>query len=147
MTSSGALHFIVRSGVSSHGASPCRRAWRVGAFAPRVAQPPAPPFRRKASCLGRAPPAVVSVFADAQAECSAAAPGRRRLERQRRSKTQGKIKGCGTSWREKAVCTWGWHSTHQGEVACRGRAPCRVDCGEGACFARRTALALDGGAA
>lgn len=146
MTTSGALCFIGRSGASSHGPSPCRRAWRASAFAPHVAQSPEPPFHGKVSCLGRAPPAVVSVSADSQVEGSAAPPGRRCLERQRRATAEGKIKGRGTLWREKAVCTWGWRSTRLEAAACRQGAQRRIGIGEAACFARRTAMALDGGA-
>lgn len=144
MTTFDALRFIVRSDVSSHGPSPCRRTWRAGAFAPHVARSPSPPFHGKASCLGRAPPAVVSVFADAQAEGGAARPGHRRLERQRRATAEGKIKGRGTPWREKPVCTWGWRSTRLDAAGCRDVAQRRIGVGEAACFVGRTAPALEG---
>lgn len=61
-----------------------------------------------------------------------------------RGKMQGKIKGRDTRSLGKPVCTWGWRSTHQEVVACRESAQSRVDIGETGCFARCTAMALDG---
>lgn len=61
-----------------------------------------------------------------------------------RGKMQGKIKGRGTRPLGKPVCTWGWRGTRQEAVACREGAQCRVSIGETVCFARRTAMALDG---
>lgn len=61
-----------------------------------------------------------------------------------RGKMPGKIKGRGTSLRGKPVCTWGWRGTHQEVAACRESAQYRVSIGETVCFARRTAMALDG---
>lgn len=61
-----------------------------------------------------------------------------------RGKMQGKIKGRGTRPRVKSVCTWGWRGTHQEVAACRESAQYRVSIGETVCFARRTAMALDG---
>ena len=144
MTTLYALRLIVRTGVSSREPSPCRRAWRTSALAPYVARSSIPSFRGKESCLGRASSAVVSLFADTRAECSAGPPGRRRLERQHRATAEGKIKGRGTSLCEKAVCTWGWRSTRQGAAACRDSAPCRITIDESVCLARRAALVLDG---
>lgn len=138
------VHFVVPSGVSFRCTSPCRRACREGAFALHVAQPPALPSHVQASCLERARPAAVVAFAGALAACSAAPPGRRCPERQRRAKAEGKIKGRGTSPLENPVCTWRSRGTRQGVAACREGAQCRADIGEGACFARRTATALDG---
>jgi hypothetical protein len=65
----------------------------------------------------------------------------------REAKTEGKIKGRGTSLRGKPVCTWGWRGTRQGSAACRQSAQRRSGIGEGACFARPAILGLDGGAA
>ncbi|EER59306.1 conserved hypothetical protein [Acidovorax delafieldii 2AN] len=65
----------------------------------------------------------------------------------REAKTEGKIKGRGTSLCGKPVCTWGWRGTRQGAAACRQSAQFRIGIGEGACFARPATLGLDGGAA
>lgn len=61
-------------------------------------------------------------------------------------KAEGKIKGRGTAFREKAVCTWGWRGTRQREASCREGAQCRFAIGEGACLARSASTRLDGGA-
>ncbi len=127
--------------------SPCRRAYRASASAPHVAQHPAPLSHVQASCLERPRPVAVAAFAGALAASSAAPPGRRRPERQRRAKAEGKIKGRGTPACEKPVCTWGWCGTRQDVAACREGAQCRAGIGEVACSARRTATALDGVAA
>lgn len=136
------LRFIV----PSCRPSPCRRAYRANASAPRVAQHPAPLSHVQASCLERARPVAVAAFAGALAASSAAPPGRRRPERQRRAKAEGKIKDRGTPAREKPVCTWGWRGTRLGAAACREGAQCRAGMGEVACFTRWTAPALDGAA-
>ena len=148
MRAADSLRFIVPSGVSSRWPSPCRRACRASANpayqAPHAAQPPAPSSHVQASCLERGRPAAVGAFAGVLAASSAAPPDRRRPERQRRAKAEGKIKGRGTSAREKPVCTWGWRGTRLGAIACRESAQCRIGIGEGACFARWTAPVLDG---
>jgi hypothetical protein len=61
-----------------------------------------------------------------------------------RGKMQGKIKGRGTWPLGKPVCTWGWCGTHQEAAACRESAQYRVSIDETVCFARRTAMTLDG---
>lgn len=61
-----------------------------------------------------------------------------------RGKMQGKIKGRGTWPLESPVCTWGWRGTRQGAVACFESAQRRVGIDETVCFARRTAMALEG---
>jgi hypothetical protein len=61
-----------------------------------------------------------------------------------REKMQGKIKGRGTWPRGNPVCTWGSRSTRQEAAACRESEQCRVSIGAAVCFARRTAVALDG---
>jgi hypothetical protein len=61
-----------------------------------------------------------------------------------RGKMQGKIKGRGTRPRVKSVCTWGWRGTRLGAAACREGVQCRIGIGESACFARRSAMVLDG---
>ncbi|KGA23313.1 hypothetical protein AO825_06530 [Pectobacterium brasiliense] len=106
-----AVHLIVPSGMSFCWPSRCRRACSAGAFAPHFALPSAQPSNVQASCLERARPAVVVVFAGGLAASNAAPPGRRRLERQRRAKAEGKTKGRGTGPHRKPVCTWGWRGT------------------------------------
>lgn len=144
MMAADSLRFIVPSDVLFHWASPCRCACSACAFAPHFAQPPAPSSYVLASCLERARPVVVAVFAGGLAAGSAAPPGRRRLERKRQAKAEGKIKGRGTRPLENPVCTWGWRGTHQEAATCRESAQCRTGIGESACFARWTALVLDG---
>lgn len=61
-----------------------------------------------------------------------------------RGKMQGKIKGRGTWPLENPVCTWEWSGTRQEAAACRESAQCRICTEETVCFARRTAMALDG---
>lgn len=112
--------------------------------ADHVAQSPVQPSHVQTSCLERARLAAMAAFAGALAVGSAAPPGRRRLERQRQAKAEGKIKGRGTSPLENPVCTWGWRSTRLGAAVCREGAPCRADTGEVACLVRWTALVLDG---
>ncbi|MEX7575479.1 hypothetical protein [Pseudomonas aeruginosa] len=107
-----AVHLIVPSGMSFLLLR-CRRAYSAGAFAPRFAQHPAQPSNVQASCLERARPAAIGAFADGLAASSAAPPGRRRPERQRRAKAEGKTKGRGTGPRRKPVCTWGWRGTER----------------------------------
>lgn len=90
------------------------------------------------------------VLAGKHAARSAAQPGRRCSERERRakaeSKAEGKIKGRGTSWRERLVCTWEWRGTRGRMAACREVAACRVRIEESACFTRCIAMTLDGAA-
>jgi hypothetical protein len=112
------VHLIVPSGVSSCWPSPCRHACRARAFAPHFVPHLTLPFNVQASGLERALPAAVAVFAGGLAASSTALPGRRRPERKRGAKAEGKIKGRGTRPLESLVCTWGWHSTRQGAAAC-----------------------------
>ncbi|HBP5959878.1 TPA: hypothetical protein L6A34_22520 [Pseudomonas aeruginosa] len=106
-----AVPLIVPSGMSFQWLPPCRRACSAGAFAPRLAQHPAQPSSVQASCLERARPAAIGAFAGGLAASSAAPPGRRRPERQRGAKAEGKTKGFGTLPPAKPVCTWGWRGT------------------------------------
>jgi len=138
------VHLIVPSGVSFRWSPPCRRACSASASAPHFAQRPAPPSHVQASCLERARPVAVAAFAGGLTAGTAAPPGRRGPERKRRAKAEGKIKGRGTPLREKPVCTWGWRGTRLGAAACREGAQCRIGIGESACFARRSAVVLDG---
>lgn len=144
------LRFIVPAGVSSCWPSPCRRACRasddLAYSALHVAQHPAMLSCVQASCLERARPVAVAAFPGALAASSAAPPGRRCPERERRAKAEGKIKGRGTSPLENLVCTWRWRGTRQRAAACREGAQCRVRKGEVACFVRWAATALDGAA-
>lgn len=145
------VHLIVPSDVSFRWSSPCRCACIAGADsacrAPHFAQAPMPPSYVQASCLERARPAAVAAFAGGLAAGSAAPLGRRRPERKRGAKAEGKIKGRGTQPLENPVCTWGWRGTHQGLAACRESAQCCIGIGESVCFARPAALVLDGGTA
>jgi len=145
------VHLIVPSDVLFRGSSTCRCVCSAGADsayrAPHFAQPPVPSSYVQASCLEHARPVAVVVFAGWLAAGSAAPPGRRRPERKRGAKAEGKIKGRGTQLLENPVCTWGWRGTRLGAVACRQSAQCRIGIGEGACLTRPTALVLDGGSA
>ncbi|VVE57840.1 hypothetical protein PHO31112_05233 [Pandoraea horticolens] len=138
------VHSIVPSGVSFRWPSPCRRACHASASAPHVAQHPATLSPVQASCLERARPLAVAAFPGVLAASSAAPPGRRCSERQRRAKAEGKIKGRGTWPLENLVCTWGWRGTRHGAAACREGVPCRFGLGGIACFVRWTAPVLDG---
>ena len=140
------VHLIVPSGVSSCWPSPCRHACRARAFAPHFVPHLTLPFNVQASGLERALPAAVAVFAGGLAASSTALPGRRRPERKRGAKAEGKIKGRGTQPLENPVCTWGWRGTRQEAAACRESAQCRIAIGESACFVRWTAPVLDGAA-
>jgi hypothetical protein len=137
-----AVHLVVPSGMPIQWLSACRRACSASASALHFALP----SHVQASCLERARPAAVSAFAGALAAYAAAPPGRRCPERQRGAKAEGKIKGRGTGPLENPVCTWGWRGTRQGAAACREGAQCRIGIGESACFARPTAMVLDGDA-
>ncbi|RYH36698.1 hypothetical protein EV018_07005 [Citrobacter freundii] len=106
-----AVPLIVPSGMSFRLLLPCRRACSAGASAPRFAQHPAQPSNVQASCLERARPTAIGAFAGALAASITAPPGRRRPERQRRAKAEGKTKGFGTLPPAKPVCTWGWRGT------------------------------------
>ncbi|AST28112.1 hypothetical protein CDC45_13235 [Ralstonia pseudosolanacearum] len=103
------VHLIVPSGVSIQWLSACRRVCSASASAPHFALP----SNVQASCLERARPTAIAAFAGALAASSAALPGRRRPERQRRAKAEGKIKGRGTWPRRKPVCTWGGRGTER----------------------------------
>lgn len=147
MMATDSLRFIVPSRVSPCWLLPCHRACRARAFAPHFAQPPAPFSHVQASCLEYARPVAVAAFAGGLAASSAAPPGRRRPERKRWAKAEGKIKGRGPRPLENPVCTRDWRGTRQGAAACRESAQCRIGIGEDACFARPAALVLDGGSA
>ncbi|RMJ96831.1 hypothetical protein IPC1262_07225 [Pseudomonas aeruginosa] len=108
-----AVPLIVPSGMSFYGSSPCRRPCSAGAFAPHFALPSAQPSSVQASCLERAWPTAIGAFAGGLAASSAVLPGRRRPERERGAKAEGKTKGFGTLPTSKPVCTWGWRGTER----------------------------------
>ncbi|VFR36910.1 hypothetical protein ANT2_1371 [plant metagenome] len=108
-----AVHLIVPSGMSFRLLLPCRRACSASASASHFALSPAQPSSVQASCLERARPAAIAAFAGGLTASSAAPPGRRRPERQRGAKAEGKTKGRGTGPRRKPVCTWGWRGTQR----------------------------------
>ncbi|RPW08347.1 hypothetical protein IPC775_19750 [Pseudomonas aeruginosa] len=108
-----AVHLVVSSSVSFCWPSPCRRACSAGAFAPHFALPPAQPPHVQASCLECARPAAIGGFTGALAASSTAPPGRRRPERERGAKAEGKTKGFGTLPTAKPVCTWGESGTER----------------------------------
>jgi len=141
------VHLIVLSDVLFYWSSPCRCACSAGADsvyrAPHFAQLPAPSSYVQAS----ARPMAVAAFTRALAACSAAPPDRRRPERKRGAKAEGKIKGRGTQPLENLVCTWGWRGTRLGAAVCRESAQCRIGIDVSVCFARPAALILDGVAA
>ncbi len=107
MMATDSLRFIVPLGVSFRWPLPCRCAGRARAFAPLFAQHPEPPSHAQASCLERARPVAVAAFAGRLAAGSTAPPDRRRPERKRGAKAEGKIKVRGTQPLENPVCTWG----------------------------------------
>ncbi len=115
-----AVPLVVPSGVSACCSSACRRACSARAFAPRFALPSAQPSSVQASCLERARPAAIGVFAGGLAAGAATPPGRRCPERQRGAKAEGKTKGGGTCRPAKPVCTWRWRGTQR----LRHRAAC-----------------------
>ena len=144
MTTTDSLRFVVSIRLLFRWFPLCRRACRAGAYALHVAQYPAVSSPVQTACPERAMPGAWRALAGGHAARCAAPPVHRRPERQRRAKVQGKIKGRGTSPLKNPVCTWGWRGTRQGAAACREGAQHRIGVGEAACFARRTAMALDG---
>ncbi|AZP49963.1 hypothetical protein EJP80_05315 [Rahnella aquatilis] len=115
-----AVHLVVPSGMSVRLLLPCRRACNASASAPHFAQHPAQPSNVQASWLECARPMAVAAFAGGLAAGATAPLGRRRPERQRRAKAEGKTKERGTGPRRKPVCTWDWRST----ARLRRRAAC-----------------------
>ena len=110
-----AVQPVALSGVPVRLHGPCRRAWRACAVAPHTAQPTAlhsvQPSHVQTSCLERARPAAIGVFAGVLTARAAAPPGRDCRERMREANAEGKTKGGGTCRPAKPVCTWGWHGT------------------------------------
>ena len=106
-----AVQPVALSGVPVRLHGPCRRAWRACAVAPHTAQPTAlhsvQPSHVQTSCLERARPAAIGVFAGVLTARAAAPPGRDCRERMREANAEGKTKGGGTCRPAKPVCTWG----------------------------------------
>lgn len=102
------VHGIVLSGVPSRLSPPCRRA---SSSVPHLAHHPAQPSNVQASRLERVWPVAIATFAGGLVAGSTAPPGRRRRERKRQAKAEGKTKGCGTQPPAESVCTWGWRGT------------------------------------
>ena len=144
MMTADSLHLGMSSDMSFRCAAPCRRACRASAFASHVAQPSARSSPVQTACPERAMPVAWLALAGGHAAYGPAPPVRRRTLPRGRAKAQGKIKGRGTSAREKSVCTWGWRGTRQRAAACREGAQRRTGVGEVTCFARRSAMVLDG---
>lgn len=107
------VHLTVPSGVSFGWSPPCRRACSASVSALHFAQHLAPPSHVQASYLERVQPVAAAAFAGGLAASSAAPPGRRRPERQRRAKAEGKTKGRGTGPLRKPVCIWGRRGTER----------------------------------
>ncbi len=135
-----AVHLIVPSGVSIQWLSACRRVCSASASAPHFALP----SNVQASCLERARPAAIAAFAGALAASSAALPGRRRPERQRRAKAEGKIEGRGTTARAKPVCTWVGGGTRHKVASCRQQPQGLAGIGNTVCRMRSGAMGLVG---
>ena len=96
------------------------------------------------ACPEHAMPSAWLALVGRQAARGAAPPGLRKFVPSGRGQVQGKIKGRGTSLPENPVCTWGWRGTRLIAAPCREIGQRLAGIGERACFARRTALVLDG---
>lgn len=95
-------------------------------------------------CPERVMPKAWLALVSRQAAWDAAPPGHRRPVPSGRGKVQGKIKGHGTAWRRKRVCTWGWRGTPILTAPCRWLRQSRVSIEEGACLLRLHAMGLEG---
>jgi len=98
------------------------------------------------ACPERATPAAWWAFTGRQAALCAAPPGHRIPVLSGREKMQGKIKGRGTTLREKRVCTWGERGTRPVAAPCRVVSQYLVGIELSPCFSRSATLVLDGGA-
>lgn len=107
MMSIDSLRVVVSSGMSFRCSVPCRCARRASAFASHVARPPARSPPVQTVCPERAMPVAWPALVGSPASRCAAPVGRGGRKRKRQARTEGKIKGRGTPWREKPVCTWG----------------------------------------
>lgn len=120
--------------------SPCHHALSASASALHVGVP----SPVQTACPERAMPAAWRAFAGRQAAPCAAPPGHRLPVLSGREKMQGKIKGRGTSLREKRVCTWGGRGTRPVAAPCRVLSQCLVGIELRACFFQSATLVLDG---
>ena len=145
-----AVQPVALSGVPVRLHGPCRRAWRACAVAPHTAQPTAlhsvQPSHVQTSCLERARPAAIGVFAGVLTARAAAPPGRDCRERMREANAEGKIEGCGTTVRTKPVCTWVGRGTPPRAASCRLQPPCLAGIGNTVCRIRLGAMGLYGAA-
>ena len=130
-----AVPLVVPSSMSFQWLPPCRRACSAGAFAPRLAQHPAQPSSVQVSCLERARPAAIGAFAGGLAASSAAPPGRRRPERQRGAKAEGKTKDAAPG-RVESLSVHGVARHAAASLPCRLWREARANAGMSACFAR-----------
>jgi len=96
------------------------------------------------ACSERAIPVAWRAFVGRSATQDAAPPGHRIPVPSGRGKMQGKIKGRGTVWRRKRVCTWGWLDTPILAAPCRCLRQSRIGIEEAACLLRRRAMSLEG---
>lgn len=108
------LRFTVPSDMSS----PCRCTCHAAAGRLYFTQHPPRSSLVQTACRECAMAVAWAMLAAGCAARHEAQPGYRYSERERRAraecKAEGKIKGRGTSWREKTVCTWGWRGTREG---------------------------------
>lgn len=141
---SAALSSVVNvpSGVPTVMRSPCRHALGASASALHVGVP----SPVQTACTERTMSAAWWAFAGRQAALCAALPGHRIPVLSGREKMQGKIKGRGTTLREKRVCTWGWRGTRPVTAPCRVVSQYLVGIELRACFSDLATLVLDGGA-
>lgn len=144
----------VLSGVSLRVHSQRRRTCSECASVPHLSRHPLRHLMRNGvhssvqnACPERAMPAASAAVAGRQTAHRAAPPEHRIPVPSGRGKMQGKIKGRGTSLREKPVCTWGWRGTRLIAAPCRVDSQCLVGIEESACPIRWIATALDGASA
>lgn len=159
MTSSDFRLFIVLSGVPFSVQPNHRSACSMSVFASRFALHPALHWsvgslhtfvharvrpHVQMACRERAMPVAWRAFAGRSAAQDAAPPGHRIPVPSGRGKMQGKIKGRGTAWRRKRVCTWGWRGTPIFAAPCRWLDQSRIGIEQTACVPRGNAMGLEG---
>ena len=96
------------------------------------------------ACPERAIPVVWQAFLGVSAAQDAVPPGHHIPVPSGRGKMQGKIKGRGTTWRQKRVCTWGWRGTPIPTARCRWLHQSRIGIEGATCLLRRHAMGLEG---
>lgn len=113
-----AVHFILLLDVSSLWLPPCHHIFLPDAnpepWTPHTAPRSVHPSNVQASSRECARPADFVGLVGELAAYITAPPGRRRRERKRQTKAEGKTKESGTCSLSKSVCTWGecgteWH--------------------------------------